>query len=147
MSAHKHEKKVTCEVYCSQTSSPPPAISPTATPTMSWYFLLCAPQKHSTRLQDGRLELQTSGSSRKTVPPFSRAIGKSIDCFWQLHPDTTRLSWDSIRRHSDEEWLFSLDRVSSVERLLHIPKLQLVSMTAHGLQDCHEALPGKCRRM
>ena len=44
-------------------------------------FLLCAPQKDNTRLQDGRLELQASGSSKETVPPFSRAIGQAINCF------------------------------------------------------------------
>ena len=37
-------------------------------------FLLCAPQNQDTRLQDGRLEPKTSGSSKKTVPPFSRTI-------------------------------------------------------------------------
>ena len=44
-------------------------------------FLLCAPQYQNTRLQDGRLKPQTSGSSKKTVPPFSCTIGQSINLF------------------------------------------------------------------
>ena len=132
------------EIACSQTSSPPPAMSSTPTPTMPWYFVV--PQDQNTRFQDGCLEPQTSGCSQETVPPFSRAVCQSTDCLEQLHPNTTRFSWDSIRRHSDEEWFFPLDRVSSVKRLLYIPKLQLGSMAPHGLQDCHKALTGKCRR-
>ena len=86
-------------------------------------FLLCAPQYQNTRFQDGRLKTETSGCRNETVPPFPRAIGQSINRLEQLHPDFTRFSWDSIGRHSDEEWLFSLDRVPSVERLLQIPEL------------------------
>ena len=44
-------------------------------------FLLCVPQDHNTRLQDACLELQTSACSEETVPPFSRGIGQSTNCF------------------------------------------------------------------
>ena len=70
-----------------------------------------APQHQHTRFQDGRIKTQSPGCSKETVPSFPRAIGQSINCLEQLHPNFTRFTWDSIGRHSDEEWLFSLDRV------------------------------------
>ena len=79
---------------------------------MPWYFCCVFLKYQNTRFQDGCLEPQTSGSSKETVPPASRAIGQSINRLEQLNPDFTRFTWDSIGRHSDEQWLFSLDRVS-----------------------------------
>ena len=45
-----------------------------------------APKK---RFQDGRFKTQTSGCSKETVPPIPRAIGQSITCLEQLHPNST----------------------------------------------------------
>ena len=84
------------------------------------WFLLCAP---NTRFQDGRSKTETSGCTKETVPQFSRVIGQSVNFLEQLHPNFTRFTWDSIGRHFDQEWLFSLDRVLSVKRLLHDSKL------------------------
>ena len=89
------------EIACSQTSSPPPALSSTATPMIPWY-LCCEPlSTRNTRFQDGRLKNPDLWSSKKTVPPFPHAIGQSIDCLEQLHPSFTTFTWDSIGRHSD----------------------------------------------
>ena len=60
--------------------------------------------------------------ARKQFHPLSRTICPPVHCLEQLHVNFTRFTWSSIGRHSDEEWLFSLDRVPSVERLLHRPK-------------------------
>ena len=70
-----------------------------------------------------------------------------LNCLEQLHPNSTGLTWNTIEWHSDEEWLFSPDRVTGVESLLHISKLQLVSMAADGLQNCHKAFSGKRRTL
>ena len=107
----------------------------------------------------GLLRTKTHGSHTDVSKPSPLAVARKqflhsrvpsaspLNCLEQLHPNSTGLTWNSIEWHSDEEWLFSPDRVTGVESLLHISKLQLVSMAADGLQNCHKAFSGKRRTL
>ena len=66
-------------------------------------------------------------------------------------PDFTRFTWDSISRHSDEEWLLSLDWVPSVARLLHIQRIVTCvhgcTPTASTVMKPSRASVGECDSM
>ena len=96
-------------------------------------FLLCAPQNQNTRLQDGRLESQSSGCSKKTILPFSRAIGQYINClrsFTQKPRDSPGTPPGGIQTKSG---CFRLIGSPVLNACCTPPKLQLGSMAAHGL--------------
>ena len=95
------------EIACSRTSSPPRAMSSTA--LQSCHGIFCCVL----------LKTKTHGSKTDVSNPWrQQEISSSIlsyhllvdQLFQAAAPNTTRFSWGSIRRHSDEEWLFSLDR-------------------------------------
>ena len=46
----------------------------------SMVSLLWTSQCQNTRFQYRRLKTQSSGGSKKTIPPFSRTIGQSVNC-------------------------------------------------------------------
>ena len=85
-------------------------------------FLLRVPQDQNTRFQDGCLESQTSGCSKETVPPFSRAIGQSINS-----PGTPS---GGIRTKSGS---FRLIGSPVLNGCCTSPNCSFVSMTAHRL--------------
>ena len=105
------------EIACSQTSSPPPAISSTATPTMPWY-LCCvflktkhtAPRRMS-RIPD--LWLQQGNSS------------SILSCHRRVH----QLFLAAAPKH--HETLLGLHQAA-------FGRSCFVSMAAHRLQDCHK---------
>ena len=120
------------ETACSQTSSPPPAISSTATPAMPWYFCCVF------------LKTKTHGSKTDASNPRPLAAARK-QFLHSLVPSASPLTVfnsstqtprgspgtpsGGIRTKS-----FSFRLIgSSKNYLLYIPKLQLVSMNAHRL--------------
>ena len=95
--------------------------------------LLWTSQHQNTRFQHRRLKTETLAVARKQFFHSRVLLGQSVNCPEQLHPRITRFSWNLIGRHSDTEVLFSLDRATSVESLLHISKLQFVPVAANRL--------------
>ena len=102
-------------------------------PNDAMVFLRCAPQNQNSWLQDGRLEPQTSGCNKKTVPPFSRATGHS----WDLHQAAFRTKSGSFRLIQSPV----LNACCTSPNCSLCPWLH--TDCRHGLQDCHKTLPNK----
>ena len=134
------------ESACFQTSSPPPAISSTATPMMPWYFcsVLLKTKTHGskTHVSNPRPLAAARKQFLYSLVPSASPLTVLNSCT-QTSRDSPGTPSGGIRTKSGRFRLIG----SPVLNALYIPKLQLVSMAAHGLQDCHKALPGKCRRM
>ena len=134
-------KRLSFVIACSQTSSPPPAMSSTATPTVPWYP--CC----------GLLSTNTYGSNTDESKPSLLAVGRkqilhsrvpSASPFTVLS-NCTQHHEIHLERHrvaiGQRGVVLSVDRVTGVGSLLHISQLQLGTMAAHGPQD------GECDSM
>ena len=116
------------KVACSQTSSPPPAMSSTATPMIPWYpccgFL-------STKTHGSQTDVSNPSPLAAARKQFLHSLVPSagpltvLSNFTQTSRGSPGTSWSGILTKSGCS--LSLDQVTSVKRLLHI---------VTGVHDC-----------